>query len=147
MVHRGSFALFSPFPHRQFQLDVDETILESYSTICGSEATSGLWSKFKPDHDEDEEVLGGHLAPECLRLLPHPACSWKEAALCDFLKVLGWVHLGNKRSLHPGILLTSLSLDIICFCWFLGTATPPAPEPPPLPWRESCGGEWFHPCT
>ena len=28
MVHRGSFALFNPFPHRQFQLDVDEAILE-----------------------------------------------------------------------------------------------------------------------
>jgi len=27
VVHRGSFTLFSPFPHRQFQLDVDETIL------------------------------------------------------------------------------------------------------------------------
>ena len=28
MVHRGSFTLFSSFPHRQFQLDVDETVLE-----------------------------------------------------------------------------------------------------------------------
>ena len=31
--------------------------------------------------------------------------------------------LGSSLSLQPGILLLSLSLDISCFCWFLGTAT------------------------
>merc|ERR1719186_2413937 len=31
--------------------------------------------------------------------------------------------LGSSLSLHPGIFLASLSLLIMFFCWFLGTAT------------------------